>query len=227
MFGHRKYSIYGLLIGIFMATMLYFTFNNTPQKISKPHYGSNWNYPIQTELHKIYVPKEVDLVMLGDSHTYRVNWHELLGIKSVLNRGIDGDITEGFLHRVESILEINKPHYISVLGGYNDFRKGYEVEEVFENYKQIIQKIKNAGIKVIITATFYDINGNYKHEITSLNRLMKHYCNANNITYIDLNAEISKEGYLLSEFTADGIHLSAKGYTLWKRKLLPFFSSVE
>lgn len=221
----RKHTMY-LLIIIFIGLMMSFVFSS-PQKSTKPHYSLNWNYEVQTNLHKVYQEKKFDIVMLGDSHTYRVNWNELLGMHNILNRGIDGDITHGFLDRLDDILTLNKPKYIFVLGGYNDFRKGYDLKDVFENYKKIIQKIRNAGTKVIITATFYDVKGNYREEITTLNVLMREYCKVNSIDYVDLNSKFSKDGYMLAQFSSDGIHLNAEAYTFWKLKLLERFSFLQ
>jgi hypothetical protein len=42
----------------------------------------------------VYEAKEVDVVMLGDSITHRVNWSELLNTNTIVNRGINGDISE-------------------------------------------------------------------------------------------------------------------------------------
>jgi lysophospholipase L1-like esterase len=36
------------------------------------------------------------------------------------------------------------------------------------------------------------------------------------VTYIDLHSRFAKNGQLPDEFTADGIHLTGKGYVLWR-----------
>ena len=183
-----------------------------------PHYSNNWNYPVQTALHATYQPEEVKIVMLGDSHTYRVNWHELLDIESVLNRGIDGDTSAGILARLDSIERL-KPKYIFLLGGYNDFRKGYLPNSVFNNFKTVLERIEAKGITPIVQSTLYEATGKYSNEITLLNRKLKDYCLMNKITFINLNKKLSKEQSLQKFYTYDDIHLNAKGYMVWKEEI--------
>ena len=60
-----------------------------------------------------------DIVFLGDSQTNGCEWHELLGMKNVKNRGISSDVIQGFIDRVDPIVE-GQPAKVFILGGVND-----------------------------------------------------------------------------------------------------------
>lgn len=208
----RYYSLL-LILSIILIKSLFFNKVTVP---SLAHYSANWNYPVQVALHDLYLPKEkVNIVMLGDSHTYRANWNELLEDNSIVNRGIDGDTSAGFLGRLDSILKL-EPQYIYLLGGYNDFRKGYEVKKVFSNIKLILKKIKEKNMIPILYATLYDSEGYYEDKIYQLNLFFEEYCKINNIKFIDLNQKLSYNRRLLKKYSYDGVHLNVEGYSVWK-----------
>ena len=72
-------------------------------------------------LHKIYATKKADVVMLGDSLTSNVNWSELFD-RRIINRGVGGDITDGYLQRLKYVYDL-KPKKVFINGGTNDFEK--------------------------------------------------------------------------------------------------------
>ena len=57
-----------------------------------------------------------DIVMLGNSLTDGAEWNELLDNRHVKNRGIVGDIVQGYIDRLEPILK-GQPKKIFILGG--------------------------------------------------------------------------------------------------------------
>ena len=67
-------------------------------------------------LFKIYNPVKINIVMLGNSITWGVNWNELLSRTDVANRGIPCEKTEDFLYRLDDIYKL-KPKICFIMGG--------------------------------------------------------------------------------------------------------------
>lgn len=158
--------------------------------------------------------------MLGDSITYGVNWNELFN-RDIINRGIGGDTTAGFLFRLEQVIKLN-PKKVFIMGGINDIAGYYNVHEIFENYKKILSNLKNKDITPYVQSTLYTTRKDLNPHVEELNFLLKKYCKENNIVFIDLNKNLSSEKVLKSEYTYDGVHLNASGYDIWKNEIYKY-----
>lgn len=182
-------------------------------------YLQNANYTIQTGLFDKYKTARADIVMLGNSLTAWVSWNELLGRKNIANRGIAGDITEGYLHRMEQIYRL-KPKLCFVEGGINDLYANVSVDVVFKNYEKIVENLRLHKIIPIIQSTLF-VSPKWhsavakNKEVTELNSLLQSFSKKNNIEFINLNATMSTNNQLHDDLTYDGVHLTAKGYSLW------------
>jgi len=169
------------------------------------------------KLHEIYATQSADIVMLGDSLTSNVNWSELFD-RPIINRGVGGDVTDGYLHRMSFIYKL-KPKKVFMNGGTNDFVAGYSVEQVLENYKLIIKNLQDHEIKPYMQSVVYTSFDEINNKITQINLLLQQYCNDNNIVYIDLNKGLAKDKKLIDKYTIDGSHLNARGYEVWKNEI--------
>lgn len=85
------------------------------------HYLFNPKYVAKASLYPLYT-RQKNIVMLGSSLTGNVNWDELLDRSDVANRGIDGDISEGILARMEYVLSVD-PEICFIELGINDIAK--------------------------------------------------------------------------------------------------------
>jgi lysophospholipase L1-like esterase len=183
-------------------------------------YLGNQNYLLQLGYEDLYETSSADIVMLGDSHTYNLNWDELLNRKGIINRGIDADITQGYLNRLKYIYKLN-PKICFVEGGINDLYSGFRVQEIFDNYKEIIEVLKNHKITPVIQSTLFVANTyasakETNKKVEELNQMLINYAKENQIEYLDVNLLVSNKGFLNEELSYDGLHLNAKGYELWK-----------
>lgn len=79
-----------LFPGLLMGLLLWILLDNS---IADQNYLNNDSYRERTAVYKNY-RDEKNIVMLGDSLTYRTNWAMVLNQASVSNMGIDNDITE-------------------------------------------------------------------------------------------------------------------------------------
>lgn len=193
------------------------------QSSTKYDYSTSPEYIRLTDSYKIYDSK-ADIVMLGDSITFGINWNELFNM-NIINRGISSDTTEGFLSRIENIYSTN-PKKVFIMGGINDLARGVKVNQIFSNYIKIVEALKSKNIVPYIQSTLYnnsDINLNVK--VTELNNLLKEYAIKNNITYIDLNEKLSKNDLLIADYTYDSVHLNSNGYKIWKKEIEQYITT--
>jgi len=75
--------------------------------------------------------KNAKIMMLGDSITDRGLWGELTQRDDIVNRGINGDTTEGVLHRLDALNPHIQKAYIMI--GVNDILMGKKISEIFSN----------------------------------------------------------------------------------------------
>lgn len=167
-------------------------------------------------------------VMIGDSITEYTEWGELFPTSAVLNRGIGSDTTYGVLKRLDSIINTKADNAFIMLG-INDIAKNRSVENICEDYIQIITILEQNNVQPIIQSTLYvstkytpPLNkpiGEINSDVERLNTRLEQYCKRNNIVFINLNDELSENMTLKEEFTNDGVHLNGDGYNIWKRKI--------
>jgi lysophospholipase L1-like esterase len=195
-----------------------------------PQYMKNKSYVLQYANQSHYKVKHADIVMLGDSITFNVQWNELLG-RNVANRGIGGDFTAGMLNRLEYVTDLT-PYMVFVMAGINDLNNGgVTPEEAFNNYAAILNKLSEKQISPAITLTLYvgkEVK-NYKavnQRVQTLNGYLKSYASAHSIPCIDLNPILAPGGYLLSNYSIDGIHINGDGYQIWGDKVNALIDQV-
>jgi lysophospholipase L1-like esterase len=165
------------------------------------------------------------IVFAGDSLTNYCNWSELFGNSNIKNRGIPGDKTGGLLDDISNITRGNSKK-IFLMIGINDLSNGASIDSTLSNYKKIVGDIKQQSpdTKLIIQSVL-PINTKVlkstkatNKEINQFNSGIKALAVKNNLQYIDLYSSFTdKNGQLNRGLTIDGIHLSGKGYLLWKK----------
>ena len=181
-------------------------------------------YNVRRSLFEVYQPKDIRIVMLGDSITYKVDWNELLSRTDVANRGIGNDNTKGFINRLSDIYVLN-PETCFIMGGINDFIRGVSANKVFINYTKILKDLQNNGITPIIQSTLYvsETISNWSiinKKVDELNKMLREYANKEDVIFIDVNKELSTGGALDSIYTYDGVHLLGSGYVKWRDLIL-------
>lgn len=182
------------------------------------------DYKRELDLYRHY-RKKGNIVMLGNSLTYNVDWNELLNRTDVINRGIGNDTTKGFLSRLEYVYNIN-PKLCFIMGGINDIFKGIEPESTIRNLEQITINLKNKNIKPIVLSILY-VTKNTQNadvlntQISYLNKQLEKICNTSNIEFINLNETLSFKNSLKESYSIDGVHLTGLGYSKWRDAISP------
>lgn len=152
----------------------------------------------------------------------------------IINKGLNGDLTEGMLNRFDrDVLQLS-PSQVIVLGGTNDIGWGIPVTSIYSNLEEMYDKAIRYGI-LLIACAVPSILG-YDSLIpprVRLNRMIRSYCEAKGAKYVDLfSATADPETKRLSpKYANDGLHLSAEGYrkvaeTVFKEAFLPLTNTL-
>jgi len=167
-------------------------------------------------------------VMIGDSLTDGAEWKEMFPGTAVVNRGVDGDTTAGVLRRMDGITSARaKKAFIMI--GINDFKEGRTVDAVFQDYRTIVSRLEEGGMKVFVQSTLLcnEPKGGWiscaaiQGRIRELNRRLAGLASAK-VAYIDINAGLTGPEGLRPDLTYDGVHLNGEGYRIWRDAISKF-----
>ncbi len=182
-------------------------------------------YYVEIEQHKAYPSRPGDIVFLGNSITYYINWNELLDNPAVKNRGISGDNTFGILERLEGIIG-TRPAKIFIMIGINDLARNVPDSILVRNYERMILRLKSGTPSTLIyLQSLLPVNTGLKKaadhydripNIIYVNNAMRELALKHEVTFIDLYPHFTNGDHQLKkEYTYDGIHLSIEGYRKW------------
>lgn len=166
------------------------------------------------------------VVFMGNSITE--GWSEFcpefFDGKPFINRGISGQTTPQMLLRFRQDVINLKPQIVIILAGTNDIAGNtgpMTLEMIMDNIISMTELAKANGIKVILSSVIpaYDypwspgLNPNFK--IPSLNKMIKEYCDSNEIIYLDYFSAMTDEvNGLIKDYTYDGVHPNKVGYEI-------------
>ncbi len=179
---------------------------------------------------KTFPKSASDIIFIGDSITFWGDWPELFQNKNIKNRGIPGDISFGLLERLKHTIE-GKPERIFILIGINDLARNIPDSVIINNHKRLISEIKLSSpeTKIFVqsilptNSEFKKLTNHYNKEdrIRMINTSLKQIARDFNVDFIDLYSVFSDtNGKLKSQYTWDGVHLTADGYTAWADVLI-------
>lgn len=173
-----------------------------------------------------------DTVMVGDSITYGMASYGYLNFNHVfakigLHQGtaltskcVYTSKTKGY--SISDALEIAKPGKIYVTLGINAIYS-YKADWFYDNYRALLNKIKTASPdSIIIIQSIFPVtekwainNGkpNCNQHIAYANQKLSELAKEENCYFLHTYEDLTDEnGFLKTEFSGDGIHLSRKGY---------------
>jgi lysophospholipase L1-like esterase len=178
--------------------------------------------------------QHADVVMIGDSLTDAAEWREMFPQLSIVNRGIDNDTTDGVLARLDDIAAA-KPRLAFVMIGVNDFSNARAgVDGVLSNYRAIVTRLQQAGIKVVIESTLpcNEALGKWKSckaingKIRELDEQLAKLASAD-VAYANLAALLTDAHGLKKAFTYDGVHLNGAGYRVWRDTIAHYMTDTS
>jgi lysophospholipase L1-like esterase len=163
-------------------------------------------------------------VLIGDSITAGFSLYEFeaAGSRSVLNRGIYSDTTDGLLGRVETNVNNLKIEKFFVMIGYNDLDRKTDYD-IARNIEKILD-LAMAERKYVQSILPVDprINSKKNARIAAINRSLVEICRRKGHVFIDLHSRFEENGGLNPRLTYDGVHPNYFGYQMWYSLILPY-----
>jgi lysophospholipase L1-like esterase len=171
--------------------------------------------------------ESASIVMLGDSLTEGAPWEELTGCARLVNRGVSGDTTPGVLARLDEIVKL-KPRAVFLMIGVNDISRHVPKETSVESLRAILDRLERAGIRtfafhVLPVTASYARKERKNDSINALNAAIAGvFAQHPGTQVIDLRPLVrGSDGALREELSYNGLHLSPKGYEIWRDAIAP------
>jgi len=176
------------------------------------------------------------IVMAGDSLTLWFPQDLLPTDYTWLNQGISGETSAGLAKRLK-LFDQAKPQAIFVMVGINDLLRGKSDQEVLDAQEDTIKQLKKSHPKSMIvvqsvlpraresitTANATQVAALSNDRIYQFNRRLAALANERGVEFLDLQPLFAdKEGFLRSDLTTDGLHLSTQGYLVWRSAIQTF-----
>lgn len=174
-----------------------------------------------------------DIIMLGNSLTDGAEWNELMRNNHVKNRGIVGDIIQGYYERMEPILK-GQPKKIFILGGVNDVSHDVSGDSIARAMEKLIVLIKTRSPRTKIylqsmlpfnnEVRMWKLLKDREHVVVDGNRALEQVARRQGVTWIDLYPLfVDENGRLKAEYTNDGLHLLGPAYLIWRDAIKKYF----
>jgi lysophospholipase L1-like esterase len=167
------------------------------------------------------------VVFLGDSHIEQGEWAEWYPDSiPVLNRGIVGDYATGVQARLDEVLR-HQPRKIFLLVGFNDLLFNKSPEEITATICQITETIRKKSPQTTICwISLPPVNEQVRacpvgnSQIKALNTLLRQQAYHYTVQWIDIHPSLcDPDARLRADYTADGVHLNGKGYSVISEQL--------
>lgn len=145
---------------------------------------------------------------------------------NVLNRGFGGSQFSDLLHFYDRVILPYQPSKILIYEGDNDIAAGKSPERVFGDFKILVSKISEdlpgceiGFISIKPSPSRWDMH----QEMEQANARIRSYCEANNLSYIDVYTPMLENDYpKASLFVKDSLHMTGAGYMVWVDQVKEF-----
>lgn len=171
-------------------------------------------------------PGESRVIFYGDSITDGWKLDTYFPGKGYINRGISGQTTPQMLVRFRQDVIDLSPKVVVILAGTNDIAGNtgpMTVEQTEANYASMSELARAHSIRVVFSSvtpihdyikqreTFFLQRS--PQEIEQLNQWLRHYCEQNNLVYLDYySAMVDDHGMMKENLANDGLHPNDAGY---------------
>jgi len=170
---------------------------------------------------------EISIVMFGDSLTSLGDWNSLLGRNDVLNSGNPALTTSHLVNRVGRQVTDYGPKICYILGGINDIGVGIPMNRSTVNIERIVDSLKNHHITVVLQSVIFTNDAATNISVRSMNMCLQQIARKKGVDYLNLNTSLSKGGSIIGAYTTDGVHLSQRGYNVWRVLILEDLKSKK
>lgn len=190
----------------------------TPDWINHATYAAANAEAIKAEKHPV-------AVFMGNSITdiWAQRRPEFFAANNYVGRGVSGQVTTQMLGRFRSDVVDLKPEVVVILAGINDIARNngeIELKHIVDNIASMTDIARWHGIKPIVCSVLPAACIDWRPEVpdtpgqvVALNKLLKKYCEDNNIMYVDYYSPMVVEGGALNpNYGFDYVHPSNEGY---------------
>jgi lysophospholipase L1-like esterase len=150
-----------------------------------------------------------------------------------VNLGFGGSTLAACVWFFDRIMEPYSPHHIVCYAGENDLGDGRTPEEVYIFFCQFLACVQRRFPNVPLTYISIKpsiTRWNLEKQVRYTNQLIKAEIDKNDGHYFYLDVfdrMLGANGLPVKElYEADGLHLTRKGYLIWKEVLLHHFASI-
>jgi len=160
-----------------------------------------------------------NIVMYGNSLTYKGDWQKLLFRFDVRNEGQDGFTTDELKNVLQQHVISHQPKTCFLEGGINDIFQQIPLPVIEANYTYMVDTLLKHGIEPVVQSTLYVDSvpeSVTNQKVDSFNIILRQMCAERGVKYLNLNSLLSKNKRLKTEINTDDIHLNKKGYLLWR-----------
>lgn len=197
--------------------------------ISIVHSQQDWRFSEDIQEFKkqdsLSFPEPGGILFVGSSSIRR--WTDLkkrFEEYSVIQRGFGGSEYNEVLYYADDIIFPYKPAKIMFYAGENDVDRGRSVDEIYETFLTLYDKVRNelpnTEIFVISVKPSEKLKAHRK-SIQEINERLRNFAklNPDHIQYIDIyHAMLDEKGDPnLELYVEDKIHLTASGYDIWEK----------
>ena len=162
-------------------------------------------------------------ILLGDSHMELGDWYNLFhGTVAVRNCGMSMARIQDVTALASSVPD-KHPKTVVLMCGINNFFQGATVEACVPEYEALFNEIRRTinPQSLLILAVMPVRENPLNQKVQALNVKLESLCQAQQITFINVNASVSEIGGGLSaQLTDDGLHLNRKGYRAFASEIL-------
>ena len=185
------------------------------------------------ELNKI--EKEADILFMGDSMIEFLDTKLFFPNYALLNRGIGGATTKFILDNLDFIVGDIKPNKLFISIGSNDLvllraTPSEVVDNVINVFKILQLKFPHTKLYYLSTTPVLKegnklykkiyVAGRTNEENQAINKGLKTALELINVTFINQYDQlVDLDGYLIENFTPDGIHLNKEGYKIYSNEI--------
>ncbi len=165
------------------------------------------------------------VVFLGNSITEGFDLTTAFPESKPLNRGIGADHLDGVLERLDSSVVLLKPSQLFILIGINDIGRGDSDSLIITRYDTLVSKLRSElGQTDIFLTSILPTNKKWtncpREKIDRINKEIFRLAEEHGCRWVNLYPLFANdEGYLINQYSDDGLHLNETGYNRWINEL--------
>jgi len=172
-------------------------------------------------------PPENGIVFVGSSSIRMWSLAKSFPDLPVINHGFGGSQLADSVYFAPRLVLPSKPRIVVLYAGDNDLASGKSPQQVAEDYRQFVAVVRKALPETRVV--YIGIKPSLKRwhlidKVREANQLIQQQvAEDEKQAFVDIDAPmLGEDGKPRQElFVSDGLHLSAEGYSLWTKLVLP------